>query len=159
MSRAGPPLHLELAPVAFLVGIWEGAGQGVYPTIPTFQYWEQATFTHTGKPFLAYIQRTRRLGSEEPLHGEAGYLRAVGDDRVELALAQPTGIVEVHRGMVIGRRITLRSDLVARTPTAVEVTEVVRELEVEDDVLRYHLDMAAVGRPLQRHLEAELHRM
>lgn len=156
-----PPLHDDCAPLAFLLGTWRGAGTGEYPTIDDFAYTEEALFGHVGKPFLTYVQRTRDVDGA-PLHAESGYLRAVGAGRVELIVAQPSGIVEIHQGTVRttagGGRIELRSVHVAGSPTAKEVSAVHRDLEVAGDVLGYTLDMAAVGRPLGHHLTAELYR-
>jgi hypothetical protein len=47
---------------------------------------------------------------------------------------------------------------VARTSTAKDVEGLTRHVDVDGDVLRYSLDMAAVGQPLTQHLRAELHR-
>lgn len=156
-----PDLHPDAAPLAGLLGTWEGQGHGDYPTIDPFDYVETVTFGHVGKPFLAYSQRTRRLTAEgpaEPLHAETGYLRPVGDGHVELAIAHPTGIVEVHAGTFAGGVLDLASDAVATTRTAKDVRSVRRRVEVDGDVLRYDVWMAAVGHPETHHLRAELRR-
>lgn len=154
-------MHPDLAPLAFLIGTWRGRGTGRYPTIETFEYFEEATYTPgPGKPFIAYSQRTRRAGGEgEPLHSETGYIRPAGPGKAELVIAQPTGIVEVHTGEVRGNRVDFRTSLVGLSGTAVEVTEARRRLEVEGGAMRYRLWMAAGGRPMQLHLEAELARV
>ena len=157
-----PPLHESLVDLAFLLGTWEGPGHGEYPTIEPFDYLESVTFTHNGKPNIAYTQRTRNAETGLPLHGEAGYLRHPEADAVELVIAQPSGIVEVHDGTFDaqprGGRFELRAIVVAGTTSAKEVREVERSLVVDGDELHYTLRMAAVGQPLQHHLEATLRR-
>jgi THAP4-like, heme-binding beta-barrel domain len=152
------PLHPDLEPLAALIGRWKGEGRGVYPTIDDFTYQEEVAFTHSGKPFLAYTQRTWALDDGRPLHAEAGYFRPRPGGRVELVLAQPAGIVEVHEGTVSGGHLALASTVVVRTPSAKEVAEVTRTLDVDGDTLRYVVEMAAMGKPLQHHLAAKLHR-
>ncbi|MFV0525192.1 MAG: FABP family protein [Acidimicrobiales bacterium] len=149
--------HPALAPLAFLLGTWRGEGAGEYPTIGPFRYTEQLVFGQVGKPFLTYRQTSRRLGGDEaPLHTEVGYLRPVDPDTAELVLAQPTGVVEVHGGVVDGAGVTFRSLTVATTPTAKPVSEVERWFRRDGDELHYRLAMAAVGRPLTHHLEGRL---
>lgn len=153
-------LHPDLEQLSHLVGVWRGSGHGTYPTIDDFDFTEEISFVPgPGKPFLFYTQSTWDALSGEPLHSEAGYLRSVGPGRVEMVIAQPTGIMEIHTGSVDGRHLHLRTGVVEGTPTAKEVTDVERHIEVDRDVLRYRLGMAAVGHELSTHLVAELHRV
>ncbi len=150
-------MHPDLAPLAFLIGTWSGPGRGRYPTIEAFTYTERVAFVApAGKPFLAYSQTTRGAGGD-PLHSETGYLRPVAPG-CEFVIAQPTGIVEVHIGVIDGTAIRFHDRRVATTPTAVEVTDVERQLRVDGDVLEYELLMTAVGQQHQIHLEATLYR-
>lgn len=151
-------LHPDLEPLGFLVGTWSGPGKGEYPTIEPFSYHETVTYSHIGRPFLAYSQRTADRANGRPLHAESGFLRVAGPSKVELVIAQPIGIVEILHGEIAGSALRLRSSSVGGTATAKEVTVVERDLELEGEVLRTSLRMAAVGQPLTHHLAAELRR-
>ncbi|MDW3177845.1 MAG: FABP family protein [Acidimicrobiia bacterium] len=153
-----PPLHVDIEHLAWLVGSWTGGGAGRYPTIESFEYVEQVEFGHVGKPFLSYVQRTKHAETGLPLHAESGYIRPVDLDRAELVVAQPSGIIEVHQGVIDGQTISFQSVSVITTATAKDVAEVHRTLTVEGNTLSYTVDMAAVGLELQHHLAATLHR-
>lgn len=154
-------LHPMCSALAPLLGTWRGAGAGSYPTIDDFAYTEELVFDHAGKPFLSMVQRSRDRTTGEPLHAEAGYLRALGDGAVELTVAQPSGIVEVDAGSVTetldGLIVELESVQVALTPTAKSVTAVRRRLSLAGSTLVSELWMAAVGEAeLIHHVRAEL---
>jgi hypothetical protein len=151
-----PPLHPAMAPLGFLLGTWEGEGEGEYPTIATFGYTEQVTVSHMGKPFLAYAQRSWSLEDGRPLHAETGYWRCGPGGHIELVVAHPSGHVELSEGLVTATSITLSSAAVLGTSTAKEVRALGRRVDVDGEHLRYRLDMAAVGQELAPHLRATL---
>ena len=151
-------VHPGVAPLQFLLGTWVGEGSGEYPTIEPFSYGEEMRFTHVGKPFLAYSQRTWSLADGQPLHAEVGYWRSSSMGRVELVLAHPSGLVEIQEGTVVDTTVELSSCLIGRTSTAKEVTSLGRRLAVTGDDLTYIVDMATMGMPSQRHLRAALRR-
>ena len=161
-----PDLHPQLTHVAHLLGTWSGRGHGEYPTIDSFDYVETITFTHVGKPFLAYAQRTRALLPDgslgPPLHAETGYWRFPSPDTVEVVLSHPTGITEIEQGSVRTddgvTTIDLISTQIGVSGTAKSVTELARTITVHGDTIEYRLAMAAVGEPLQHHLAGALTR-
>ncbi len=157
-----PDLHPDLEALAPLLGTWTGQGAGEYPTIQPFDYGEEVVFSHVGKPFLAYAQKTRALADGKPLHAETGYLRVPQPGQVELVLAHPSGITEIEVGTyaVTGGliEIELSTTEVALTPSAKEVTALGRSFRIVGDELSYSVRMGAVGQPLQHHLAAVLHR-
>jgi THAP4-like, heme-binding beta-barrel domain len=155
-------LHPDLVALAPLLGSWTGRGAGKYPTIQPFEYLEEVVFSHVGKPFLAYTQKTRAVADGRPLHAEIGYLRVPEPGRVELVLAHPNGITEIDAGTysVTGDliEVELSSTTIGLAPTAKEVSALGRSFRVDGDELSYTLRMGAVGQPLQDHLAAVLHR-
>jgi hypothetical protein len=160
---SGPALHDALAPVAGLLGVFAGSGAGDYPTIEPFAYDEQVTFTHVGKPFLAYAQRTSHPVTGAPMHAETGYLRIVEGPRVELVLAHPTGVAEVEEGVVEhdpsgALVLEVASTSLGLTGTAKRVRALRRRFVLDGDQLSYDLWMAHADTPEHHHLRATLHR-
>jgi hypothetical protein len=163
--REGPDLHPALRPLLPLVGLWRGTGRGGYPTIDDFEYGQQVRFAHDGRPFLHYESRAWLLDADgtvlRPAAREVGWWRPGGTaDELEVLLAHPTGIVEVYLGRVNNStQWELRTDVVARTSTAKEVTANHRLYGIVEGALLYAIDMAAVGQPLGPHLAARLERI
>ena len=57
-------LHEQLAPLAWLVGRWEGAGLVGYPTMESQQFGQEIVCTHDGRPFLRWESRTWLLDAD-----------------------------------------------------------------------------------------------
>ena len=173
--------HPAIAPLSFLLGRWRGTGKGDYPTIKPFDFLQEVTFSHIGKPYLIYTSRSWRLATDEqgeltrdadgalirvePLAVETGFWRPQPAGKVEVLLTHPTGITEIYAGEFRSlTSIEMVTDAVARTASAKPYTAGKRlyglvpsqTREGEQD-LAYAFDMAAMGQPLTAHLWAVLH--
>ncbi|MFI7134934.1 FABP family protein [Nonomuraea sp. NPDC050153] len=155
-----PEVHPDLEPIAFLLGRWEGAGVGGYPSIESFNFGQEIEFGHNGKPFLSYVSRTWLLDQDgnrvKPLATESGFWRPQPGRQIEVVLSHPTGIVEIYIGEVVFHKIELRTDVVARTASAKEYTAGHRLYGLVNGNLMWAYEMAAMGHPLTDHMSAEL---
>ena len=155
-------LHPDIALLAPLLGTWSGRGSGDYPTIEPFEYTEEVTFGHVGKPFLSYGHRTRAVSDGRPMHAETGFVRVPAPGRIEWVLAHPTGVTEIEEGTltvtdgVIDMELTATT--IGRTASAKDVNALSRSIRMGGDTLSYTVRMGAVGQALQHHLAATLHR-
>ncbi|MBC7631295.1 FABP family protein [Aeromicrobium sp.] len=158
-----PDLHPDLMPLAWLLGSWHGNGRGEYPTVDAFTYEQDVVFAHDARPFLHYFSRAWITDDEgarvRPGALETGFLRPVGDGQVELVLAHATGYAEVWYGNIDGPRLTLATDIVARTSTARDYTAGHRMYGLVEGDLMYAYDMAAEGHEMQSHLWGRLERV
>jgi len=152
----GPALHPDIAPLGFLLGSWMGEGKGFYATISPFEYGEELRVWHVGKPLLAFTQRTWSLDDGRPLHSETGFWRLIDGSHVELVVAHPNGHAEVAEGELRGTSISVASISMTKTSTAKPVDSIERDIRVDGETMSYDLRMAAMGRPLDGHLQAEL---
>ena len=155
-------LHPDCAPVAWLLGTWQGNGHGDYPTIEPYQFGQELIFTHDGRPFFHYFSRSWVLDEEGNTvregAQETGFLRCLPEGRLELVLTHNTGFVEIWYGLAEAGKMELRTAGVSYTETAKEVVSGHRLYgNVEGDLL-YAYDMEAMGQPLQPHLWARLER-
>lgn len=156
-------LPRELAPIAWLIGTWEGAGVLGYPTIESKNYGQEIACFHDGRPFLEWHSHTWLLdeggNKVRPLATELGFWRCFDGGEVELLLSHATGIVELYYGTATSAKVELRTDGVLRSPHAKDYSAGYRMYGYVNSNLMYAMDMAAVGQPLQSHLSAELKRV
>jgi hypothetical protein len=164
---ASPSLHSNLEKIRFLVGTWRGTGKGVFPTIKSFEYKEEISFSHVGRPFLLYSQKTSDASTSIPLHAECGYLRAPSATTLELVLAQPSGVASVEVAEVDAANATTISlscteGSIIRTPSAKHpwVKRYTRTFVLIDgNTLSYTMAMETENQPFQNHLTATLTRV
>ena len=160
-----PTLQPALAPLAWLVGRWEGAGVVGYPTIESANFGQELEITHDGRPFLEMSSHTWLLDDAgekvRPLAREVGFWRVLENGEIELMLAHPFGVVEMYVGRKDPDRpaIQLATDGVLRSPAAKEYSAGARMYGLVDSQLMWVMDMAAVGQPMQSHLSAQLKRV
>ncbi|MEI7031209.1 FABP family protein [Streptomyces pratensis] len=159
-----PAPHPLLAPLAGYLGTWAGRGRGEYPTLAEeFTYAQEVTFSHDGRPFLAYEARAWLLDADggplRPSARESGWWRMQPDGRVEALITQPTGVAEIAVGQARDGVADFSTRQVALAPTAKQVDATRRRYALTDrDTLTFVHDLAAVGQPLQHHLSAQLRR-
>lgn len=155
----------RLAPLAWLIGRWEGVGVVGYPTIESMNFGQEVECSHDGRGFLEWRSHTWLLDQEtgekvRPLATELGFWRPGEDGKeVELLLTHPTGILEMYYGSMQPAKIELRTDSVVRSPTAKEYNAATRLYGLVESQLMWVMDMAAVGQPLQSHVSATLQRV
>jgi len=157
-------LHADSVPLAWLLGRWEGAGVGDYPTIEAFRFGQEVTFSYVpGKAFLIYNSRSWILDDDgklvRPAASEVGYWRPQPGGDVEVLLAHPTGFVEIYLGSVEPAKVEIATRGVLKTETAKDYRTGHRLYGLVNGRLMYVYEMAAMGHELQPHLSAELQRV
>ena len=149
-------LHPDLMPLAWLVGTWRGKGRGEYPNVPGFQYAQEVSFNHDGRPFLNYFSRSWIIDENDeiirPAASEVGFWRIKENNVLEVILAHNTGIAEGWVGVVLGAKIQLVMDQGYSVPSAKIVTSGARLYGLVEGELFTSYDMAAEGQTLQAHL-------
>jgi hypothetical protein len=155
-------LHPDLMPLAWLVGTWRGKGRGEYPNVPSFQYAQEVSFNHDGRPFLNYFSRSWIIDENDeivrPAASEVGFWRIKENNVLEVILAHNTGIAEGWVGLVQGAKIQLAMDQGYSAPSAKIVTAGSRLYGLVEGELFTSYDMAAQGQTLQAHLWSSLER-
>ena len=158
----------EVYPLAWLVGSWRGTGEVSHPQVPRVEIEAEALVRHDGGPYLAWTSTFRLAGEDDVWATESGYWRVsperpadLPDGRfpVELLLVDPAGHLTMFAGVVGNGRIDLASDLLVRSPDAVELTAGTRLLGLVRGELMWTWDVAAFGEPLQSYSAVRMARV
>ncbi len=158
-SRLDP----ALMGLAWMIGHWEGTGNGHRLGGDDYEFSATVDFTENGGNYLHYIMQlfetdeggrpTRSLGME------TGFWRPKADGQVEAVLVHPEGVAEVYVGAITGARIELTTDLVARTVTAdIPVTGGHRLYGNVESDLMFAYDRGTTEHEMQPYLWARLKR-
>jgi hypothetical protein len=153
--------ELKTHKLHFLLGTWEGQGEGKFPTITPFTYREVFTFRFDGlNDLIHYEQQAWLTPDQSPSHWESGFIKAVEgeDDIFEISNSQDSGRIEVLKGtykLENGEHILhLKSKILQNDP---RMRSSERKFVSIGSKLSYIVYMATQNTPdHQQHLEAEL---
>jgi hypothetical protein len=156
-------LHPDLNPLAWLVGTWRGKGRGDYAGSEPFQFEQEVTFGHDGRPFLTYFSRSWIIDDNNQIvrtaASETGFWRVKPGNQLEVLLAHSTGISEGWVGRFEGPKIQLAMDHAYAAPTAKVIEEGQRLYGLVHGELFFSYDMAHRGEKLQAHIWSTLPRV
>lgn len=161
-----PTMSPRLAPLAWMLGRWEGAGVVGYPDRESGQFGQELIASHDGQDYITWTSRTWMLDDEgrpgDSLAVESGFWRPEGEEgEFALLLAHPTGYVEQYFGARHPDRpsIELATDGILRTADAEEYAAAKRLYGLVNGDLMWVMDMAYKGHPMTSHMSAQLKRV
>ena len=149
--------------LAWMIGHWEGTGNGHRLGGGDFEFSVTIDFAENGGNYLHYIMQLFETDEEglarRSLGMETGFWRPKADGQVEVVIAHPEGIAEIYVGRIDGAKIELTTDLVARTVTSETLVTGGHRLygNVEKDLM-FAWDQGTEAHELQPHLWARLTR-
>ncbi|MCC2594629.1 FABP family protein [Tessaracoccus sp. OS52] len=156
-------LNPKLTALGWLVGRWEGTGNGTDHNGDAFTFEQRIDFSHNGGDYLLCASQTFLLGEDgkpsAPLDMETSFWRPAPDASVEVVMANANGWTQIFVGKIQVTRIDLQTDAVVRTSGA-EVTHSAEQRlygKVEGDLM-YAIDRATTEHELRPHMWARLAR-
>jgi len=118
------PLHELLHMLAWLEGIWitEEPAIGIYPTIKSFNYYDEINITSIGQPLFNYIAQSWHPETGTPMHRETGFLQILpGTNKIALSLIDNIGLFTVEQGELMNdtKTIDLKSTNILATDASI----------------------------------------
>ena len=125
------PRHEALEPINWLEGTWKikRPGQGKFPTIKSFEYVGEMSFTSLGQPLFNYSSQTWNPETKKPMQLETGFLKIIpGTNNLNFFVAQNFGLTTIEQGEVNNtqKKITLTSTSVTRPTQGSKPPEVLK---------------------------------
>lgn len=156
-------LNPALTALGWLVGRWEGTGNGTDHDGNDFTFEQRIEFNHNGDEYLYYVSQTFLLDDDGPsqaLGMESGFWRPKPDATLEVVLTNSEGWTEILIGKIQVTRIDLRTDAVVRGESAKVTHSAGQRLygKVENDLM-YALDRSTELHELRPHMWARLKRV
>jgi len=150
--------------VAWMIGHWEGTGNGRGPAGEEQEFAVTVDFSENGNDYLHYIMQWFETDAEgRPVRSlglETGFWRPQADGQIEVVIAHPEGIAEVYVGQITGARIEIKTDVVARTSSAdIAVTGGHRLYGNVESDLMFAYDRGTADQPLEPYIWARLTRV
>ncbi|MCL1923025.1 MAG: FABP family protein [Propionibacteriaceae bacterium] len=155
--------HMDphLLGVAWMIGHWEGTGNGRLKGEEDHGFSLTIDFTENGGNYLHYIMQFFDVDDQgnpsESLGVETGFWRPGPTGDIEVVIAHPEGVAEIYYGKIDGAKIELTTDAVVRTTTAqVEVTGGHRLYGNVESDLMFTYDRGTTTTDVEPHLWARL---
>uniref|UniRef100_A0A8C4ZKH9 THAP4-like heme-binding domain-containing protein n=1 Tax=Gadus morhua TaxID=8049 RepID=A0A8C4ZKH9_GADMO len=117
------PPEVPVSSLDWLLGNWESVepGKGSYPSLKDFRYTEDLHFAQMGQPIINFMFNASDAETKKMLHRECGFIRMqTGTNRVAFIIAQNSGLVEVEEGELVGKKLSLHTQALARPSFAKE---------------------------------------
>ncbi|XP_056453637.1 peroxynitrite isomerase THAP4-like [Gadus chalcogrammus] len=158
-------LDKAVSSLDWLLGNWESVepGKGSYPSLKDFRYTEDLHFAQMGQPIINFMFNASDAETKKILHRECGFIRMqTGTNRVAFIIAQNSGLVEVEEGELVGKKLSLHTQALARPSFAKEphVKEVSRVFQLQPDgKLEQTLSMSTDKQPMTQHLHVTYSRL
>ena len=156
-------LNPALTALGWLVGQWEGTGNGIDHEGKDFTFEQRIEFNHNGDEYLYYVSQTFLIEdgkAGQPLGMESGFWRPKHDASLEVVLTNSEGWTEILVGKIQVTRIDLQTDAVVRGESAKVTHSSGQRLygKVENDLM-YALDRSTDIHELRPHMWARLKRV
>uniref|UniRef100_A0A8C5FTV7 THAP4-like heme-binding domain-containing protein n=1 Tax=Gadus morhua TaxID=8049 RepID=A0A8C5FTV7_GADMO len=117
------PPEVPVSSLDWLLGNWESVepGKGSYPSLKDFRYTEDLHFAQMGQPIINFMFNASDAETKKILHRECGFIQMqTGTNRVAFIIAQNSGLVEVEEGELVGKKLSLHTQALARPSFAKE---------------------------------------